>query len=73
MNIEVTVFVKHTLLGALKFLQFLFDISVALILRNVVSHSVLVLHCTLCFPLFHRDFLQYCVALSLEKIADHFV
>ena len=25
------------------------------------------------FLLFHRDLLQYCAALSLEKLADHFV
>ena len=35
--------------GGCKFLQFLFAIPVALILHQIVNHSVLVPHCTLRF------------------------
>jgi hypothetical protein len=51
-NIEVTVFVTNTLLRAIQVLQRLFDISVALILHQIVSHSVMVLYWTLWFSPF---------------------
>jgi len=70
---KVTVFVKNTLLGAVNFYNFCLISLVLLFYIKTLATQFWYFIIHYGFLLFHRDLLQYCAALSLEKLSEHFV